>query len=45
MPGFHEVGTLGDLMVKHALLRARDSIRDVQKRYAFPSDAGPGEAE
>lgn len=43
MPGFHEVGTLGDLLVKHALLRARDSIREVQKRYAFPSDTVPGE--
>lgn len=45
MPGFHEVGTLGDLLVKHELLRARDSIREVQKRYTFPSDAVSGEAE
>ena len=45
MPGFHEVGTLGDLMVKHALLRTRDSIREVQKRYTFPSDAVSGDAE
>lgn len=45
MPGFHEVGTLGDLLVKHALLRARDNTQAVQQRYGFPSDTAPTSAD
>lgn len=41
MPGFGEVGTLGDLFVKQGLLRARDNLREVQQRHAFPSKATP----
>lgn len=42
MPGFGEVGTLGDLFVQHTLLRARDNLRQVQQRYDFSSQANPG---
>lgn len=39
MPGFTEVGTLGDLLIEQALLRARDDLKKVQQQYAFPSAA------
>lgn len=38
-PRFDEVGTLGDLLIEQALLRARDDLKKVQQQYAFPSAA------
>lgn len=42
MPGLEEIGTLGDLLIKHALRRACDDLRTVQRRYAFPAEGGVG---